>query len=77
MACHERASDSGCHPKRRQKRHAEGGPVQRFSGLLKTLATLTRSTCIPKDARLSAFTKTARPTPYQQKAFDLLRVGGL
>lgn len=63
--------------KRGQKRNAEGDPVRSFSGLLKTLATLTRSTCIPKDARLPTFTKTARPIPYQQKAFDLLHVGGL
>jgi hypothetical protein len=63
--------------KRGQKRNAEGDPVQSFHGVLKTLATLTRSSCKPKDSRLPSFAKTATPTPYQQKVFDLLQVGGV
>jgi hypothetical protein len=60
--------------KRGQKRNADGDPVQSFQSLLKSLASLTRSTCTPKDSRLPTLRKTARPIPYQQKALDLLQV---
>ena len=52
-------------------RTEDGLPVHSFRSLLADLATLTRNTLVtaidPK-----GFTLTARPTPLQQKAHDLL-----
>ena len=43
-----------------------------FRTLLADLATLARSTIVTAIAPLSPLTVVTRPTPVQQKAFDLL-----
>jgi hypothetical protein len=53
-------------------RTADGLPVHSFQSLLADLATLTRNTMLSALAPEHPFTLTARPTPLQQKAFDLL-----
>ena len=53
-------------------RAADGLPVHSFQSLLAALATLTRNTMLSALAPERPFTLTARPTPLQQKAFDLL-----
>jgi hypothetical protein len=50
----------------------DGLPVHSFRTLLDDLATLTRSTLVTAIAPEQPFTLTARPTPLQQKARDLL-----
>ena len=53
-------------------RTADGLPVHSFHSLLADLATLTRNTMLSALAPGHPFTLTTRPTPIQQKAFDLL-----
>jgi hypothetical protein len=53
-------------------RAADGLPVHSFQSLLADLATLTRNTMLSALAPERPFTLTARPTPIQRKAFDLL-----
>jgi len=53
-------------------RTEDGLPVHSFRTLLDDLATLTRSTLVTAIAPEQPFTLTARPTPLQQKARDLL-----
>ncbi|NBC34230.1 MAG: tail length tape measure protein, partial [Alphaproteobacteria bacterium] len=48
--------------------------VHSFRSLLADLATLTRNTVVAAINPDHPFTITARPTPLQQKAFDLLGV---
>src|SRR5437588_442743 len=50
----------------------DGLPVHSFRTLLNDLATLTRNTLVTAFAPEQPFTLTARPTPLQQKARDLL-----
>src|SRR6202521_88296 len=50
----------------------DGLPVHSFRTLLDDLATLTRNTLVTAIAPEQPFTLTARPTPVQQKARDLL-----
>src|SRR2546426_12688587 len=50
----------------------DGLPVHSFRTLLTDLATLTRNTLVTAIAPEQPFTLTARPTPVQQKARDLL-----
>jgi hypothetical protein len=50
----------------------DGLPVHSFQSVLADLATLTRNTVVTALAPDHPFTLTARPTPIQQKAFDLL-----
>jgi hypothetical protein len=50
----------------------DGLPVHSFQTLLDDLATLTRNTLVTAIAPEQPFTLTARPTPIQQKARDLL-----
>lgn len=50
----------------------DGLPVHSFRTLLDDLATLTRNTLVTAIAPEQPFTLTARPTPIQQKARDLL-----
>ena len=50
----------------------DGLPVHSFRTLLADLATLTRNTLVTAIAPEQPFTLTARPTPLQQKARDLL-----
>ena len=51
---------------------ADGPPVHSFHSLLADLATLTRNTIVTAIAPNRPFTILTRPTPIQQKAFDLL-----
>src|SRR3984893_13299412 len=53
-------------------RTEDGLPVHSFRTLLAALATLTRNTLVTAIAPEQPFTLTARPTPIQQKARDLL-----
>jgi hypothetical protein len=53
-------------------RTEDGLPVHRFRTLLADLATLTRNTLVSAIAPERPFTLTARPTPLQQRAHDLL-----
>ena len=53
-------------------RAADGLPVHSFQSLLADLATLTRNTILTAIAPNQPFTILTRPTPIQQKAFDLL-----
>jgi len=55
-------------------RTADGAPVHSFQTLLADLATLARNTVVTADAPDHPFTLLTRPTPIQQKAFDLLAV---
>jgi hypothetical protein len=49
-----------------------GAPVHSFQTLLADLATLARNTVVTANAPDRPFTILTRPTPIQQKAFDLL-----
>jgi len=51
---------------------ADGAPVHSFQSLLADLATLARNTVTTANAPDRPFTVLTRPTPIQQKAFDLL-----
>jgi hypothetical protein len=53
-------------------RTEDGLPVHSFRTLLNDLATLTQNTLVTAIAPEQPFTLTARPTPIQQKARDLL-----
>jgi transposase len=50
----------------------DGAPVHSFQTLLADLATLARNTVVTANAPDRPFTILTRPTPIQQKAFDLL-----
>jgi hypothetical protein len=53
-------------------RTPDGAPVHSFQSLLADLATLARNTVVTANAPDRPFTILTRPTPIQQKAFDLL-----
>jgi hypothetical protein len=61
------------HRKASTKRTEAGYPVHSFQTLLNDLATLTQNEVIAKAAQRT-FIQLTRPTPVQQKAFDLLGV---
>ena len=50
----------------------DGLPVHSFRTLLADLATLTRNTLVTAIDPKRSFTPTARPTPLQQQALDLV-----
>jgi len=56
------------------RRCEDGSPVHSFHTLIADLATLARNTATTAIAPNHPFTITPRPTPAQQKAFDLLGV---
>lgn len=56
----------------RTRRTTDGFPVHSFQTLLKDLATLTRNRV--RIAGGASFEQLARPTPLQQRAFELLEV---
>jgi transposase len=60
--------------KRATGRTADGAPVHSFQSLLADLATLARNTVVTAIAPDRPFTVLTRPTPLQQKAFDLLAI---
>jgi DDE family transposase len=55
-------------------RTPDGAPVHSFQSLLADLATLARNTIVTAIAPLRPLTILTRPTPIQQKAFDLLAI---
>ncbi len=55
-------------------RTQDGLPVHSFQSLLADLATLARNTIVTAIAPDRPFTVMTRPTPIQQKAFDLLGI---
>lgn len=60
--------------KARTKRTEDGMPVHGFQALLKDLSTICKDRIEPKARGIPAFDKITIPTPFQQKAFDLLGV---
>jgi len=60
--------------KAERKRTDDGYPVHSFRTLLADLATLTRNTVAPRVPGAEPFELLARPTPLQDKAFNLLGV---
>lgn len=56
------------------KRTDDGGPVHSFHTLLHDLATIAKNRIQPKDSLAPAFEVITRPTPFQQRALDLLGV---
>ncbi len=60
--------------KARTKRTPDGFKVHSFQTLLADLATLAKNTIQPTDKAVATFAMLTRPTPLQQRAFDLLGV---
>ena len=60
--------------KRATGRTADGAPVHSFRSLLTDLGTLARNTIVTAIAPKQPLTVLTRPTPIQQKAFDLLGI---
>jgi hypothetical protein len=60
--------------KARTQQTADGLPVHSFQTLLADLATISKDRIQPRLAEAGAFDKVTRPTPVQQRAFDLLGV---
>ena len=56
------------------KHNGEGQPVHSFRTLLADLGSIVRNTCSPTASGAPSFQKTTRPTPLQQRAFELLKV---
>ena len=56
------------------RRTAEGDPVHSFRTLLQDLATVCRNTVAPRLPGAEPFDVITRPTPLQEKAFNLLGV---
>ena len=48
-------------------------PIHSFSSLLEDLATITKNTIQPQSG-LPCFEQMTRPTPFQQRVFQLLQV---
>jgi len=66
-------SDAALH-KRASRRGDDGVPISSFRDLLRHLATLTLNLVAIPGAKPSSSTILAKPTPLQQRAFDLLAV---
>ncbi|MCU4162338.1 IS1634 family transposase, partial [Acidiphilium sp. AL] len=60
--------------KQTTKQTDDGLPVHSFHSLIADLATLTRNTVTTAISPNLPITITARPTPIQQKALDLLAI---
>jgi hypothetical protein len=56
------------------KRTDDDAPVHSFATLLRDLATVAKNRVQPKAAGATPFDMITRPTPHQQRAFDLLGV---
>jgi len=56
------------------KHNDDGQPVHSFRTLLADLGSVVRNTCTPNASSGPSFQKTTRPTPLQQRAFELLKV---
>jgi len=68
------ARSSSAKRKAYTKLTADGLPVHSFQTLLADLATIAKNKIQPTDKATSAFEMLTRPTPLQQRAFDLLAV---
>lgn len=66
-------SESALH-KVKRKKTVDDLPVQSFQSILSDLATVVKNRCQPRLKTASAFDKVTKPTPLQQKAFELLGV---
>jgi hypothetical protein len=64
----------GAISKRGRKQTQTGEPVQDFRDILRSLASLTRVECRPKDPKLPSVTRTSISEPYHRKVFELLEV---
>ena len=53
---------------------ADHMPVHSFATLMEDLATVVTNRIQPIDTELDSFVMITKPTPLQQRAFDLLRV---
>ena len=60
--------------KARSKRTEEAEPVESFQTLLENLATIVKNTNRPRASQGPEFEVITTPTPYQQRALDLLGV---
>ena len=60
--------------KRTKRQTDDGLPVHSFQTLIADLMTMARNTVVTALAPENPFNITTRPTPIQQKAFDLLGV---
>jgi hypothetical protein len=49
-------------------------PVHSFATLMEDLATVTANRIQPRDTDLDSFVMITKPTPLQQRAFELLGV---
>jgi hypothetical protein len=56
------------------KRTDDNAPVHSLSTLLRDLATVVKNRVQPKVAGATPFDMITKPTPHQQRAFDLLDV---
>ena len=56
------------------KQTPQGEPVHSFQSLLSDLATIVSSTVQPRQLSVACFDKVTKPTPVQQRAFELLEV---
>jgi hypothetical protein len=63
--------------KRNTRRSEDGTPVNSFRGLLDHLATMTLNLVASAHAPNATITLTAKPTPLQTKAFELLAIAPL
>ncbi|TFH55394.1 MAG: IS1634 family transposase, partial [Gemmatimonadales bacterium] len=60
--------------KRGRKRNQAGEPVQDFRDILRSLASLTRVECRPKNPKLPSITRTSISAPYHRRVFELLEI---
>jgi hypothetical protein len=58
--------------KRGRRRSDDGVPISNFGGLMDHLATLTLNIVAPSQAQNASIVIAAKPTPLQNKAFELL-----
>jgi hypothetical protein len=71
----ERAQRSQSARKKAGSKHTpQGETVHSFQSLLADLATIVNSTVQPKQLSAACFGQVTKPTPVQQRAFELLEV---
>lgn len=63
--------------KKGQQRNETGDPIQDFRDILKSLSSLSRMECRPKDPKLPSFTRTSTASSYHRKVFELLNIPSL
>lgn len=60
--------------KRGQKKNETEEPIQDFRDILKSLSSLTRIECRPKDPKLPSVTRTSTSSAYHRRVFELLGI---